>query len=79
MPWVPPAPPLNHKQSRISYWQRILAIPATEPSAPLLRDMAAHRLMELGALSVAEARQARAALEAWRPVSPGLRGVQLHD
>jgi hypothetical protein len=51
MPWNPPLPPLAHPQARISYWRSILAIPDVEPGAALLRSMAAHRLLQLGALS----------------------------
>lgn len=51
MPWTPPAPPLAHIESRIAYWRQIMEIPDSEPSAPVLRSIAAHRLSELGALS----------------------------
>lgn len=51
MSWTPPLPPLAYPESRIAYWRSIMAIPDTEPAAPLLREMAAHRLIELGALS----------------------------
>ena len=51
MAWTPPLPPLAYPESRIAYWRSVLAIPDEEPSAPLLRSMAAHRLVELGALS----------------------------
>lgn len=50
MSWIPPRPPLNSVESKIAYWQRVLEIPEEEPSAPILRSMAAHRLVELGAL-----------------------------
>lgn len=51
MPWTPPPPPLAYPQARIAYWRSILAIPDAEPAATLLQSMAAHRLLELGALS----------------------------
>ena len=54
MSWTPPPPPLAYPESRIAYWRSIMAIPDIEPAAPLLREMASHRLIELGALSAAE-------------------------
>jgi hypothetical protein len=51
MPWTPPAPPVDYPQARINYWRSILAIPDVEPAAALLQSIAAHRLLELGALS----------------------------
>jgi hypothetical protein len=54
MSWTPPPPPLAYPESRIAYWRSIMAIPDSEPAAPLLRAMAEHRLIELGALSAAE-------------------------
>lgn len=55
VPWTPPIPPRSTLKSKVTYWQRILEIPLNEPSAPILRQMAAQRLMELGAMSETEA------------------------
>lgn len=62
MPWTPPPPPLAYPQARIAYWRSILAIPDVEPAAALLQCMAAHRLLELGALSADEIRAIRTRL-----------------
>ena len=56
MSWIPPHLPLRSRESKVGYWQAILEIPDAEPSAPILRSMAAHRLVGLGALSEWEAR-----------------------
>ena len=45
MAWAPPPPPLTYAESRIAYWRAIMEIPDAEPAAPLLRSMAAHRLL----------------------------------
>jgi hypothetical protein len=37
-------------KSVIAYWREVLGIPDDEPSAPILRAMAVHRLLELRAL-----------------------------
>lgn len=48
MPWTLPAPPRRSLESRVAYWQQLLAIPLEEPGAAVLREMATHRLFELG-------------------------------
>jgi hypothetical protein len=48
MPWTPPNPPFANRESIVAYWNAILEIPLSEPGAGMLRDMASHRLMELG-------------------------------
>lgn len=63
MAWAPPPPPLAYAESRIAYWRAIMDIPDTEPAAPLLRSMATHRLLELGALSKAEIRRLQSPLQ----------------
>ena len=63
MSWTPPLPPLAYPESRIAYWRSIMAIPDTELAAPLLRKMAAHRLIALGALSGAEGHDSASPLE----------------
>jgi len=63
MPWTPPHPPSRSRQARVVYWRRILEIPSSEPAAPLLQSMAAHRLLELGGLSEAEVEQLQALLQ----------------
>jgi len=63
MAWAPPLPPLAYAESRVAYWRAILDIPDGEPAAPVLRLMAAHRLLELGGLSKAEIRRLRPLLQ----------------
>jgi hypothetical protein len=57
MAWTLPTPPRQSLESRVAYWQQMLQIPLDDPAAPTLREMAAHRLCELGALSATEAEQ----------------------
>jgi hypothetical protein len=78
MSWTPPLPPLAYPESRIAYWRSVLAIPDTEPAAPLLREMAAHRLIELGALSAAEAQAVASPLDGLEEGrTPGAAGVMV--
>lgn len=63
MPWMPPRPPLNDHVSRVTYWRAIMDIPDAEPAAPLLRSMAAHRLLELDGMSEAEITRLRSLLQ----------------
>ena len=63
MAWTPPRPPLTDRASRISYWRAIIDIPDAEPAAPLLRSMAAHRLLELGGVTEAENNRLRSLLQ----------------
>jgi len=53
---MPPPLPFGTK-TRVDYWQKILQISLSEPSAPLLRQMAADRLKQLEAISQEEAEQ----------------------
>ena len=54
--WMPPPLPFG-TETRVDYWQKILQISLSEPSAPLLRQMAADRLKQLEAISQEEAEQ----------------------
>jgi hypothetical protein len=47
MNWTPPLPPTADNQSRIAYWQSILAIPSGETGAEVLKQMANERLAQL--------------------------------
>lgn len=70
MSWEPPQPPRNSLESIVAYWQAIVDIPESEPSAAILRDMAANRLAELGVAS-SRARDADAADEVRGPAQLG--------
>jgi hypothetical protein len=54
MGWITPRLPRQDLKSKVGYWRSILAIPAEEPAAPMLRTMAAVRLFELRAFSETE-------------------------
>ena len=56
MSWMPPPLPFG-TNTRAAYWREILQIPLSEPSAPLLRQMAAERLNQLDAISKEELEQ----------------------
>ena len=49
MSWTLPAAPRRSLESRVAYWRQLLEIPIEEPGAAVLREMATHRLSELGA------------------------------
>jgi len=53
---MPPPLPFG-TETRADYWRKILQIPLSEPSAPLLRQMAAERLIQLDAISPEELEQ----------------------
>lgn len=50
MSWTPPPPPLANRDSIVAYWLALLEIPADEPSAAILQEMATDRLTELRAM-----------------------------
>ena len=56
MSWMPPPLPFG-TNTRAAYWRKIFQIPLSEPSAPLLRQMAAERLKQLDAISQEELEQ----------------------
>jgi len=53
---MPPPLPFG-TETRADYSRKILQIPLSEPSAPLLREMAAERLIQLDAISQEELEQ----------------------
>ena len=57
MAWCVPALPKADHESKVAYWCYLLEIPDEEPSSGILRAMAAERLIELDALTRADAEQ----------------------
>jgi len=57
MTWYFPSLPRQNRSDKIAYWQRVLEIPVDEPGAPMLRLMAAERLVALKILSPSELRK----------------------
>jgi hypothetical protein len=67
MTWNPPPLPAQDLAAKIDYWRCLLTIPPDERGAVKLRAMAAWRLVELEALSEAEARSYLTGAEEPRP------------